>query len=759
MLLLSEGRRPVLKTHLRIEDAGETGLFLCGEGTLVHLEGALFSQLLPLLDGRRTTQEIVRALGAELDAASAYYALHQLEERGCLADAETLGDRERAEVAYWHAVGQDPAAVAASLADRPIELVTVGEAAVGDATANDLRELLAMEGVRVTGDVWPKVVLVDDYLHDGLAAIDAAARREGGEWLLARPAGRVLWVGPWFGGRGAACWHCLADRLRGRRAIERLAASEPGASLHRPVRGSTPATRVAATGLLAATVVRMLAAADGDRTKLVVIDPALLRLEEHRVVRRPQCAACGQPSLLAHEQARPLHLQSRPKTFTADGGHRTTAPEQTLRNYQHHVSAITGVVHTLEQIHVTPDEIAPIFDAGYNLARQGESLPDVRQIFRARSGGKGATPAQARASGLGAALERYRAAFQGDEARRYATRREIGEAAVDPTTHLLFSERQYRMRAALNAGQRKRSFLVPEPFDDSRPTDWSPAWSLTRGEMRQVATAACYYGYQHRLPPAFCWADSNGCASGNVIEEAVLQGFFEVAERDAVAIWWYNRVPRPAVDLTSFDEPYFARLGGHYARLGRELWVLDVSADLGVPVFAAISRRVARGDDDDGAEQITIGFGAHSDARLGILRALTEMNQFLPVLSDDGAVTVSDQDVLAWLSSARLAEHAHLAPAAAPPRRAGDYRQPVRADLRDDVMACVDLARRQELEVLVHLQTRPDVGLPVVKVIVPGLRHFWPRFAPGRLYDVPVRLRWRTAPTPEEALNPIPIFF
>src|SRR5690606_30411941 len=30
------------------------------------------------------------------------------------------------------------------------------------------------------------------------------------------------------------------------------------------------------------------------------------------------------------------------------------------------------------------------------------------------------------------------------------------------------------------------------------------------------------------------------------------------------------------------------------------------------------------------------------------------------------------------------------------------------------------------------------IGMPAVKVIVPGLRHFWARFAPGRLYDVPV---------------------
>jgi oxazoline/thiazoline synthase len=62
------------------------------------------------------------------------------------------------------------------------------------------------------------------------------------------------------------------------------------------------------------------------------------------------------------------------------------------------------------------------------------------------------------------------------------------------------------------------------------------------------------------------------------------------------------------------------------------------------------------------------------------------------------------------------------------------------------------------MEVLVLDQTRPDIGLPVVKVIVPGMRHFWARLGPGRLYDVPVRLGRQAKPTPYEELNPIPMF-
>jgi ribosomal protein S12 methylthiotransferase accessory factor len=46
----------------------------------------------------------------------------------------------------------------------------------------------------------------------------------------------------------------------------------------------------------------------------------------------------------------------------------------------------------------------------------------------------------------------------------------------------------------------------------------------------------------------------------------------------------------------------------------------------------------------------------------------------------------------------------------------------------------------------------------VVKVIVPGLRHFWRRTAPGRLYDVPVKMGWLKESKKEDELNPVSIF-
>jgi oxazoline/thiazoline synthase len=46
-----------------------------------------------------------------------------------------------------------------------------------------------------------------------------------------------------------------------------------------------------------------------------------------------------------------------------------------------------------------------------------------------------------------------------------------------------------------------------------------------------------------------------------------------------------------------------------------------------------------------------------------------------------------------------------------------------------------------------------DMPFAVARVFGPGLRPHWPRFAPGRLYDVPHALGWAN-PLTEDLLNP-----
>ena len=286
-------------------------------------------------------------------------------------------------------------------------------------------------------------------------------------------------------------------------------------------------------------------------------------------------------------------------------------------------------------------------------------------------------------------------------------------------------------------------------------------WSLTHKVHRYLPTEFCYYAYTSSEEEKYCTPCSNGNAAGNILEEAILQGVFELIERDSVALWWYNRVRRPAIDLRSFDEPYLETIERFLERRDRELWVLDLTSDLTVPAFAALSRRT-----DQPHEHIMIGFGAHFDPRIAVLRAVTELNQGLAWLLPPGAEDpkeiaekLEDEDLRRWLQTATVENQRYLTPAeGAALRTARDYPKRWTDDLKDDVLVCQELLEKHGMEMLVLDQTRPDIGLPVVKVIIPGLRHFWARFAPGRLYEVPVKLGWLGEPLTEDQLNPIPMF-
>jgi len=283
------------------------------------------------------------------------------------------------------------------------------------------------------------------------------------------------------------------------------------------------------------------------------------------------------------------------------------------------------------------------------------------------------------------------------------------------------------------------------PFDPSAKIEWSPVWSLRDERFKYLPTSFLYFFYSDGRQ---IHADSNGCAAGNTLEEAVVQGFLELVERDSYAIWWYNRLRRPEVDLSQFDDSYVRELLVQLAESGRRVWMLDVTNDVGIPSYVAISHATENGQD-----AIEFGSGSHFDARIAALRSLTELNQFLSLgLVGDRSAAKSSDDGSAPLN---LRDNPYLTPSGDPPVPLDLNSKFGLIDRREQVMACVQAVKRLGLDFLVLDQTRPDIEAPVARVIVPGLRHFYRRFAPGRLYDVPVKLGWLQRPVPEDELNPV----
>jgi oxazoline/thiazoline synthase len=743
-------RRPQFKQQLRVEVVPGDGVFVMSELQQDVLQGSLYELIAPCLDGR-PIEDVCARLSGQTTPAHIFYTLAQLEKRGYLVEA--CDARPVAESALWAEQQIDPADAARRLAETSVAI-----RATGAVDAAPLEALLRSIGVRMDGESELTVVATDGYLRSELRVCNEEALRNKQPWLLVKPVGRCVWLGPLFVPGKTGCWACLAERITGNAPVlaylesKRNDTGEASAD-----RAATPATLQAAWALTATAVASWVVSGDLPHLqgKVRSLDVLTTEFQTHTLTRLPCCSVCGE-SIVTDLPVRPVVVDSCKKAYTEDGGHRTCSPEQTLARFGHHVSPITGAVSMLER-DGNDDGVMHVYLSGANSARHVRSLRGLRADLRSSNCGKGTTDAQAKASALCEGLERYSGSFRGDEPRRRARLSDLGDAAIAPNTCLLFSDQQYHERDVWNAAGH-RFDAVPLPFDPEANIDWTPVWSLSQQAVRYLPSSYCWFNYPQPADQAFCYACSNGNAAGNTVTEAILQGFLELVERDSVALWWYNRVRRPAIDLSSFNEPYLGQLEAYLRDHHRDLGALDLTSDLGIPTVVAVSRRT-----DGPVEQIMFGLGAHLDARIALLRAVTELNQMLgPLLNvpaaDPAAGYLTDKQTLQWLRSATLDNQPYLVPLDGPKRRAADFAPYDTDDLKVDVLFCQALAERMGSELLVLDQTRSEIALPVVKVIVPGMRHFWSRFAPGRLYDVPVKLGWMPQARTEEELNPIPMF-
>jgi oxazoline/thiazoline synthase len=798
-------RRLSWKLHLQAVVVGDDRVFLLGDGEHYLLRGESYVALAPWLDGAHTLEWLVQRAGA--NAPAHYFALRTLLERGYIAEVpegSALGElttdsghaqpgasaggvaagydaapggedgaRYRqadrsvagplgrqagsrvegaavagpgavatgplaagaarasgrgdgggvAEACFWQALGSDLGQVQARLAGAAVAARAVGGADVGL-----MREALEEAGLRVVADAALVVVVTPDYL-----AIDAPLRS--GRWLPVRLDGLTPWIGPLFGAPGRGCWRCLQHRLRWNQPVETWLARR--GHVVSPRRGSLRASARVAANVAALTLAWWTS--DGGvgaiDDHLLTLSLTELRTTSHRVVRRPQCPGCGDPTWMARQGARPVELVSRPRHPEALGGYRVVDAEATVARLAAQVSPITGVVASVGATVGRDHPLRPVHSAVYRVT-PADDEPDFDDFHRLSSG-KGRTAMQARASALGEALERISAIWHGDEPVLRVRPSSLRHPAVHPDQLQLFSARQMQARRPEDRSRHR----VAAPAEPDVELDWSPAWSLSRHRLVYLPTAYCFQHTPVAADRERCVFNPNGHAAGNVLEEAVLQGLLELMERDAIAIWWYNRLRAPGLALESFAEPYFAELRAHYRALGYHVWVLDLTTDLGVPTFAALAERSDRA-------RHAIGFGCHLDAQVGVRRALTELNQ----------IFAPDETTPAPWDARALADDAFLRPDdRMDARRASAYPPSVAGDLRDDVLRCVELLAAAGLETLVLDQSRPELELAAVKVVVPGLRHFWPRLGPGRLYDVPVQLGRLSAPLPEQDLNPVPL--
>jgi len=370
------------------------------------------------------------------------------------------------------------------------------------------------------------------------------------------------------------------------------------------------------------------------------------------------------------------------------GTHRSRLPEETLRAFLPHAArmGITRLANVtgLDSIGI------PVYMACRPLSRS-----------IAVSQGKGLTPLEAKVSAFMEAAETWH-----------------GETIALPLKMASFDELR-RGHRVIGIDGLPRSRLGE--FDPRHQLLWIEGESLSDGTPFWVPLELVSTNYTLPQPQgSFAFAaNTNGLASGNTVEEAALHALCELIERDALSLWRLGGEPARAaakLDPVSVDSPACRDLLAHYAAAGLDVGLWEVTSDIGVPVFCcAVAER------SDVAVEAELGAGCHPDREIALLRALTEAAQsrttriagsrddYVPESYDSAAKLARNRTAQLWLSEPprrRFADAPTLAGSTIP----GDLER-VLARLAAkgiDQVVAVDL-------------TKPDVGLPVVRVVASGL--------------------------------------
>jgi len=261
-------------------------------------------------------------------------------------------------------------------------------------------------------------------------------------------------------------------------------------------------------------------------------------------------------------------------------------------------------------------------------------------------------------------------------------------------------------------------------FDPDALLLWIEGEDLFSGSSMLVPYEVVHMNFTLPLPKGSgCFVlGSNGLASGNELSEAILHGLCELVERDATTLWMLdsplNQQAR-RIRLETIDDADCTELLSRYDGAGIEVAVWDTTSDVGIPAF--LCTIMDRSRDPMRRLYPAHGMGCHPAREVALSRALTEAAQSRLVMiagsrDDTGRWKYErQQDEAAWEKVRALVAPAPVRPWSSVPTT---HSSTVGADL-DHVLGRLKSAGLNQA-VVVDL-TDPAIGIPVARVIVPGL--------------------------------------
>lgn len=268
---------------------------------------------------------------------------------------------------------------------------------------------------------------------------------------------------------------------------------------------------------------------------------------------------------------------------------------------------------------------------------------------------------------------------------------------------------------------------------------WVEGIDLVHGESVWVPYESVHIDstLDGRISPGIFCCSTNGLASGNHLLEAICYAICEAIERDSTTLWGLASEARrdaTRIDLETVDDARCREVLHKLEHAGVACAVWEATSDVGIPAFTALI--VEQEDDELRSLHSSAGQGCHCSREIALLRALTEAAQTrLTVIAG-----VRDDVMRGEYDRHRNPDQLRYAR-----QLVQDDAVAVRSFLEvptfrsetfaDDIAWLVERLGAVGLDrVVVFDLSQERFGIPVVKVIVPGLEgnHDYPSYEFGR---------------------------
>ena len=372
------------------------------------------------------------------------------------------------------------------------------------------------------------------------------------------------------------------------------------------------------------------------------------------------------------------------------GTHRVIAPDETIENNKDKLktAGITRIadITDLDRIGI------PVYTAIRPTSQYGGV-----SVY----GGKGISKDHAKASAMMEGFERYSAERQDSDETVISSLNDINNEYIDP-----------------------KSLNLPKNLEkediSQKVIEWSIAHDLITDKDYYVPTNAVFHPYINKdNAESLFKSNTNGLASGNILEEAILHGIFEVIERDAWSIFELTHKNYAQIDLESIESETITHAIGRFESEGIKIKLMDFTADIKVPTIAASADDTVTKD----AGLLTLGIGTHLDPEVAILRALTEVAQSRATQINGAREDTVRADFAREAGYERMKRiNKFYFKEEEEKIRLSDIENKSTSSITKDIEIVKDELKANEIEHVLYVDlTRPELDVNVVRVIIPTM--------------------------------------